>query len=445
MAYTKHDQQVTDLVNGFGGANFADILNRLWMNGIPVQQLQKALATTSNGTNDPSDIVTRLLNSGVATIDQIKAAPQSYVPQDPNSVTWPFHPESKTPDGVVIPITYNPPPQVPGQTGNQPQSVTNAPPAPPVTPPVAPPTKPTTTQTVTAPPPPKPTPAPQQSVEQYESQNFGGMEWVHAIPELNTLVQNADKYRWTSEEFVAQLHNTDWWKQTQPSIRDFESLQASDPAQFSQKVSNNASLVKLYAGTQGVQLSDADAQSMGSDMLKFGWNDQQMHAAVMGKATAGSTGGALGAEVDKIKGLGKQFLTNVNDTQAMQWAQDIAAGRYDESTVTQALRSQAKASYPSLSDYIDSGGVPTNYFSNQINAAAQLLEVDPSTIDLTSPKFSQIVSYADPTSGKVRPMTQSETERFVKNTDDYWKTDGAQQQVDSMVSTIGSIFGKSAM
>lgn len=42
-------------------------------------------------------------------------------------------------------------------------------------------------------------------------------------------------------------------------------------------------------------------------------------------------------------------------------------------------------------------------------------------------------------------MTQSETERFVKNTDDYWKTDGAQQQVDSMVSTIGSIFGKSAM
>ena len=80
MAVKKGDKKVQEIYRAYGGANFADILNRLWLMGKDPKELARALATTKGGTNDPTDIIARLINSGVATEAELRAAPTIPVP-----------------------------------------------------------------------------------------------------------------------------------------------------------------------------------------------------------------------------------------------------------------------------------------------------------------------------------------------------------------------------
>jgi len=455
MAYKKHDQAVTDLVNGFGGANFADILNRLWMNGLPVDALKGALAQSVNGkvgTNDPSDIVTRLLNSGVATIDQIKAAPNSDVPTNAG-FQWPFHPESKDAKGVVVPMQV----AAPKDQINTLSGVTTAPVAPvPVTAPPAPPgTKPTpppqvtnitnVTQTPTDKTLPEKTPVTPQEVTDYEAKHYPDMMWAKAVPDLADLLDKAAKGKWDPSKFTAELHATDWWKTNSSTMRKFTQDMASDPETMKKQIGTNATVVQAYASTMGVNIDDATAQQMGSDWIKFGWDDKAMHSQVLGHASSTDQLGTLGAQETTIHGMGKDWLSPVSNDEAFTWAKKIATGDMTMDNVTQALRSRAKGAFPTIADYIDNGGTPASYFHNHVTNAAQLLEVDPSTIDLTDPKYNQIVSFTDPTTGKARPMTLSESDRFIKSKDEYWTTENSQKEVDHLVSNIGSIMGREAV
>ena len=460
MAYRKGDQAVQDLVKGFGGANFADILNRLWMGGVRAEDLQKALATTPNGTNDPSDIITRLLNANVVNADQLKAAPTSQVPNDPN-FKWPFHPEDQFKvNGVVVaqPVGLAADQLKAISTGTA-TSNTGVAPAPiggtaapkPIVTPKLPAPAPTVTnitnitQKAADTKAEEKAPVTDQQVADYEAKHYGTMLWVRTNPDLAKLMKDASTGQWSAEKFTAELHNTDWWKTTAPTIRDFTQLQNEDPANFQRKVGTNTNIAKTYASTMGITLDDATAQQLGSDLLKFGWTDQELHQAILGHATSSDQIGTLGATETQIRGLGKSFLSNVSDDEAFNWSKQIAGGTMSLDNVNQALRLRARASYPSIADYIDQGGTPKDYFNQHIQDTARLLEVDPSTIDLTDPRYNQIISYADPQNGKVRPMTLSETDKFIRSKDEYWKTNNANDQVSKMLNNIGSVFGKVGM
>lgn len=466
MAVTKTSQQVTDLVNGFGGANFADILNRLWMNGIPIADLQKALATTSNGTNEPADIVARLLNSGVASIDQIRAAPTSYVPPDPQSIAWPFRPESKNAQGVVVPTNTAAAPPHSNEFGivnpKEPSPYiyrgTLNPVAPPPsasiptgTTPISPGSKTpgsgTTVTNTTLPPPPKEEKAPvtDQEIRDYEAQHFGSMLWVNSNPTLSKLMRDAATGKWTPEKFTAELHNTEWWKTTSDTTRAYTQMQAEDPAKFQQQLGTHTNLVKMTASNLGITLSDADAENLANNWMKLGWSDTEAKQAIVGQAKYDpNQAGGLGAYETKAKAFGKQYLVNMSDEEAFSWAQKLATGEVTDANITESLAARAKGAYPSIADFIEKGGVPQNYFNQHLSTAAQLLEVDPSSIDLTDPKYSDIVNHADD-KGNIRPMTVYETSKFIKSKDEYWKTSNSGNEVASLVNTLGQAFGKVGM
>lgn len=465
-AVKRTDKQVTDLVKGFGGANFADILNRLWISGVRTEDLQRALATTSNGTNEPSDIVTRLLNSGVATVDQLKAAPATQVPANP-AFQWPFHPENKV-NGVVTAVTVNPPNDqlkalgvstFMGNEGAAPSGglrgypdegpkgqAAKAAVTPPVTTPTpAPNTNPMANVTSTGADTKKEkAPVSEAEVTAYEKEHYTDLTWIKSIPSLNELITKASKEQWSPGKFLGELHSTDWWQHTGDSIRKWTEQQA-DPETFKKNVQSNANIAKTYASTMGVTLDEETATQMGSDFIKFGWTDQDLHQAILGHGDATNQTGTLGASSTQVKNTAKQFLSTMSDQDAFNWAKQIAGGTATMDNVTQALRSQAKASYPTLAEYIDNGGTPSAYFSQHVSNTAKLLEIDPSTIDLTDPKYNQIISYADPVNGKVRPMTVPESDKFIRSKDEYWKTNNANDQVSSMMETMGTVFGKTGI
>lgn len=454
---TKKDKQVTEIVNAFGGAQFSDILNRLWLMGISTDTLKEALAKTSNGTNDPGDIVARLLNktnpdgSPAVTADQLKQAPNVPVPAITGEA-WPFQPDHKDPGGVVVPVHTNPLANYVSPQGQ---------PLPAATPAVAPPPSLNIPQTST------PTAAPKVTnitnitntpadtkkptdtstpagVEKYQKENYSAMLWVKDVPDLAAKLKQAVQEKWTPGQFQAELEGTDWWKTHSDTVRAWTKLKA-DPPSYQQALTDHATLVKTMASTYGITLPDDKVNELADNWIKFGWDPKAAQAQVVNTATYDpNQGGALGAQVGAMKGLAKDYLLPMSDQDAWRYAQGIAAGTMTKDTVTGMLRESAKTSYPSLSEVIDKGGTPAQAMAGQISTAAQLLEIDPSQIDLTNPKYNQIVSHADE-KGNIRPMTAYETSQFVKNQDDYWKTNNANKEVSGIVGKLGSIFGKTGL
>lgn len=453
---TKRDSNVTSIVAGFGGAKATDILNRLWVMGIDPNKLKNALAQSTAGgvgTNDPSDIVARLLNQGTVTADQLKQAPTVPVPNI-SGPSWPFQPDHLDQNGVVVPVHTNP-------YSNYVDTKTNTPlpnaqiqipgsPTPPITipqttaPTPAPAARSIVTQTTTTPDAKKPPPSPDLTPEQYQQQNYSGMLWVKDIPELASKLADAAKYKWTPAQFQGELEGTDWWKTHSDSLRKYTTLRA-DPATYQQSLSDHSSLVKTIAGTYGITLNDEQVNTLADNWLKFGWDPKIAQQSVVNMATYDpNQGGAIGAQVGAVKGLAKDYFMPMSDQDAWNYARNISAGTMTADTVTGLLREQAKSSYPSLADIIDKGGTPKQAMSGQINMAAQLLEVDPSTVDLTTPQYNQIIAHADD-KGQVRPMTTYETSQFVKNKDEYWKTNNANKEVSGILGQLGSVFGKTGM
>ena len=193
----------------------------------------------------------------------------------------------------------------------------------------------------------------------------------------------------------------------------------------------------------GINLTEDQITQLADQTGQFAWDPKLLQQNVVNMAQYDpKQGGLIGAEVGKIKGISKSYFLPISDQDAFNYARQIEAGTLDEGSLNGTFREQAKAAYPGLADYIDKGVTPAQAMAPQINTAAQLLEVDPSTIDLTDQKYSGMLSFADPTSSKIRPMTMDETAQFVKKKDEYWTTNNANNDVASLVTSLGKTFGK---
>jgi len=91
---------------------------------------------------------------------------------------------------------------------------------------------------------------------------------------------------------------------------------------------------------------------------------------------------------------------------------------------------------------IDRGGSPADYFDPIRAEMATELEIDASAVDLVrDQRFRDVVSYADPESGTIRPMTMTEATRHVRQLDEWGQTQGAQQKSAGMSNGLLKTFG----
>jgi hypothetical protein len=241
------------------------------------------------------------------------------------------------------------------------------------------------------------------------------------------------------------LKTSAWWKNNQESVRNWDILKKTDPAQAASKLLTMRQAMQA-AGTQmGVDLDDAALDKLAEDANRFGWQELQIKGALAGHAVYKEDfGGDIGAFETTVKKTARDFLTPIDDRAAFDWAKKWAGGEIDDQNVTEFFRTQAKGLLPTLADQIDQGLTPRQLLSSQITTAAQLLEVDPENVDLLKDqRFNPIISHAGE-DGKLRVMTLAETQKHIKGLDDYWKTKNASNEVSSLVSGLTRTFGKIA-
>lgn len=280
----------------------------------------------------------------------------------------------------------------------------------------------------------------------YIATHYGAMAAYLDHPELGKILLRSAAEGWAPEQLQAAIQQTNWWKTTTTSQREFDLLVRTDPAEATRKAEAIGAQIYQLLQQEGVleQFSEQRISELAYMLTRNGASETDIPRMVLAEVQFGPTQpiGRLGARMTEFKQMSDQMLTPLSDQAAFDWAKKVETGAATAEGFDQYLREVAKGSWAHLADRIDAGFTVKSLLDPQIQTVAGLLERDPDSIDFRDPRFSQIIAFND--GQTTREMSVSEAGKYARSLDEFWQTQGAEAQVASFVQNLGRQFGKVA-
>ena len=191
----------------------------------------------------------------------------------------------------------------------------------------------------------------------------------------------------------------------------------------------------------GVTLSQDQVASIAQNAAQYQWSDAQIQSEIVsGLTSADAIGdGTITALRDQIVQTASRYLLPMTQGTAMNLALRQMRGELDEAGVQSLLSSQAKGAMPWLSDLIDQGITPEDYFSPLREYAATNLEMNANDIDLLDAEWQDVLTTMD--NGQRRGATLSEIGSRVRRRSEWASTNAARNATASVVSAVANVFG----
>jgi hypothetical protein len=278
-------------------------------------------------------------------------------------------------------------------------------------------------------------------------QLYGYMAWALDNPEVAAVLQQAAATGASPDVLKGMLEKTNWWKTTSDTDRQWQQLMAEDPASAQQQIAQKASTIRDALIQQGVSLDDNTINEIAQSSLRWQWTSQEEKAALDSELMRSPS--ILQSKVGTdYKALAGQYAVPLSDSTIQQWAAHSVSGvssdeQYREYLVQQA--GQRFAGNKNLTDFLGQGGTVSQYFDPYKQYAAQILGVNPNTINLTDDKWVAAIN-ARQADGSIGAMTYDQWIQYLKTDPRYNYKDtanGKQDQAD-LAQTIGQMFGKVA-
>lgn len=294
------------------------------------------------------------------------------------------------------------------------------------------------------------------ALDTYVRENFGSDAWLLDIPEVKAVLEAAVAAGDNAGQIQAKIMQTNWWKTTSQAMQAFDVLSANTPAELNfstpgSQAARQLADVMAAAAKAGVTISGPIAQQFALDTMKYGWDANQLDAAIANTiyytgsgATAKTNAGAV---IGQLQSAAGQYLMNPDDPTLQSWAQNIAAGTQTIEQFNAYLKQNASLKWTGMAPQIAQGYTPNQIVNNLRTNAAQTMEVDPSSVNfVTDPVYSKILDFVPPNSpnGVHRIMTQSEMDQYLKGTQQWQTTQQARDQVGQLATTLLTTFGKVA-
>jgi hypothetical protein len=283
------------------------------------------------------------------------------------------------------------------------------------------------------------------------SQKYGNLAAYLHHPELGPIIQQAAREGWSAELLQGKLQQTTWWNTHTAAARELDLLQNQDPASYAKKQQAAGMKIMEMAQTLGVHIDAQTANDIGHrTLMDPSMTDQDIKWMIGAQlvydahAPNGGAGGQIGGTIMSAKQRAADYGVNVTDRWAFDISKQIGQGYRTPDDVEAELREKAKQQYSWLAPEIDSGRTIKELFDTQVATAAQLLEVDPESIDLRDPKWNPIISTVDKQTGVRRSMTTGEVAEYVRGTAGYDQTTGAMDTAAKFAENLMQTFGKVA-
>jgi hypothetical protein len=277
----------------------------------------------------------------------------------------------------------------------------------------------------------------------YIAENYPGMVgFFNTNQEIRSKLVEAAKWGWSPSKLQAEVQATTWYRTTSNQAREFEILQSTNPAEAQAQVAAIAASIQNSAQTMGVGLAGSAIAGMAWQAARNGWTDAQTIDALLANLDWSTVeGGQLTATRDDIKAVAGQFLVDVSDTTAQQYAARIASGELTLEGVRSIMQRQATGRFSWLSDTIDQGVTPADYFAPVRDVIARTLEVAPDSINLMDPRWLGLVEVRDRETGQMRAATLNEAMLSARGRSEFVNTQGAGEMSAGLIQMAKEAFG----
>lgn len=234
-------------------------------------------------------------------------------------------------------------------------------------------------------------------------------QYPQAIPLLQQpgvmdVYKQAIDENWTPERLQAALEQTPWWQNTTAPVRQWQALQATDPATATQKIEDTKRIIDDLQKQLGVTLDTSGGlNSPGFQFLaqavSYGWDANEIKYRMLASVNSTTGGGDLGKNAADVRNLADQYGVPLSDQTVMDYARKLGEGAIDQNGLQGYLIEQAKSLFPGLATALDKGITVKQYADPYIQIAQQELNINPSDVNLTDQKWMAALNQVDPKTG----------------------------------------------
>jgi hypothetical protein len=268
-------------------------------------------------------------------------------------------------------------------------------------------------------------------------------------PEIRDLIRRSiGPPAWSQERFNAELFNTNWYKTTSESARQWEILSNQDPAEAQARVSTQAAEIRSTANFYGVSLSQEQITQLATDAVKFGFNLQQINDAIGMKALEGGVEGisdlAQGYYGQEMRRRLSNYGVTLSDTTFNQYLNQIAVGAESLDSFQDYAMTLGKSLFPALADQFDAGRTFDQIVDPYKQTAARILEIAPDSVDFQQPQWQRALTQMDEGSSQQRLMSNREWGDYLRRDRSfgYEYTNDAKQKAYQTANQIADLFGR---
>lgn len=280
------------------------------------------------------------------------------------------------------------------------------------------------------------------SVDEWKTivrERFPGWAWALDHEELGPLLEEAAESEFTLETLQAQFRATEWFTSRSAAEREWD-IFSTDPAnaeELERRVEVQRGELSDLVSQLGSDLSDEALDALALDVLRRGLSEDEIIGQVIAGTKAYTAGSILAAE-ESIRGLAASNLITIDPDTQRSLSAKLATGEMNSDGLNSYISSVAKNQYPQFADLIDQGVSVSEYMAPQKQLIANMLGKNMQDVDFTN-QYRDVLSIGD--GNQVRAMSLSETERYIRSQDDYWRGKQGQDELFSVVNGLTRAMG----
>lgn len=268
--------------------------------------------------------------------------------------------------------------------------------------------------------------------------DYGYLGAFLEIPEVGALLVEASLEGWDRDRLFGALQQTQWWKATSETARQFDSQVKLDPATAEQRVVGAMDDVRATAGRLGVTIDDARLRQIATDYVRNGWDAGQLTRALTAEIRfepGKAPGGQLGATMQQLREIQRAYLVPFSDADLQGWVTRIASGEETAEGFRAVMAGYASSLYPSLTAAIERGETVEQYAAPYRQIAAQELGINAQEVDFLDPKWNRALNQVDPKTGERAAMSLFDWTKTVRSDSTYgFRTSAKGRSVEAQLA-----------
>lgn len=265
-----------------------------------------------------------------------------------------------------------------------------------------------------------------------------------AIPDLNAILTQAVQGQWTPDRFVQTVADSNWYKTTSATDREWITKQITDPASAERELVVGSDKIRNVSQEMGLALPEIDvARGLYLRSRLDNLDEQGLRAHLARVLAPGAdSGGHMGRMVNDMFKMAHDYGYASSDLsgEILDKARSILAssGEADTTAWQSKMIDYASAYYAPYRDDIRGGKTVADIAKPVTDRVAQLLEMNPENVNLNDPLVKKAMTSWAPDG---RAYTLREIEDQTRR-DARWKTtDNAKQSAVQIAEEIATKFG----